>query len=196
MSRIVSHSSFAQSQCDQDESQAEPALPQFQYRFKHCSELSLGIFTSSEDSTAPTAETSSPVYTGAPTRKSILMGHIVVTKTTNMTVTDDDMAMPTPDNPDPNLGHKEEGRTICIHSLAVLPQYQGKGLGKTLMKAYIQRMENQGVADRAALIAHDHLIPYYEKFGFENKGKSKAQFGGGGWFDMVYDFQPEEVLTD
>lgn len=29
------------------------------------------------------------------------------------------------------------------------------------------------------------LVPYYEKLGFVSKGPSKAQFGGGGWFDMV-----------
>lgn len=30
-----------------------------------------------------------------------------------------------------------------------------------------------------------HLVPFYEKIGFKNKGRSKAQFGGGGWIDMV-----------
>jgi len=28
-------------------------------------------------------------------------------------------------------------------------------------------------------------MEWYEKLGFSNKGKSEAQFGGGGWFDMV-----------
>jgi hypothetical protein len=30
-----------------------------------------------------------------------------------------------------------------------------------------------------------HLVPFYEKMGFVSKGPSKAQFGGGGWVDMV-----------
>jgi predicted N-acetyltransferase YhbS len=111
--------------------------------------------------------------------------------TTNSTVTDDDMALPSSETPDPKLGHKQDGRTICIHSVAVLPEYQHRGLGSTLMKAYLQRMDGQGVADRVALIAHDHLIPYYEKFGFTNLGESKAQFGGGGWYDMVLKFEYE-----
>ena len=169
---------------------------QFEYRLKRCGELSLGIFTSIEKSDTdvpktPTAETSAPVYSGAPDRKSVLLGHIVATKTTNDTVTDDDMAIPSSDQPDPKLGHKEAGRTICIHSLAVLPDYQGKGLGKTLMKAYLQRMESHGVADRTALLAHEGLIPYYEGFGYVNKGESAAKFGGGGWFDMVKELKPE-----
>ena len=115
------------------------------------------------------------------------MGHIVATKTTSITVTDADMALPTDDPSNPTLGNKQEGRTAAIHSLAVLPDFQGKGLGSTLMKAYLDRLAKQDVVDRVALIAHENMIPYYQKFGFKNKGKSSAQFGGGGWFDMVKD---------
>jgi predicted N-acetyltransferase YhbS len=132
------------------------------------------------------------VYSGEPERKTVLLGHIVATKTTHPTVTDDDMAIPTTTPEEPNLGHKEEGRTLCIHSLAVLPQYSGRGLGKTLMKAYLQRMEAQNVADRVALITHEGLIPYYEKFGFKSLGKSKAEFAGGGWYDMIRELANEE----
>lgn len=143
-----------------------------------------------------TAGPSAAVYSGAPQRKAVLLGHIIATKTASPTVTDDDMAVPAAGQADSKLGHKEHGRTICIHSLAVLPEYQHRGLGKTLVKAYLQRMESHAVADRAALIAHDHLIPFYEQFGFVNKGASAAQFGGGGWFDMVKDFEPGRLSTE
>lgn len=155
----------------------------------------MGIFSSQEESDAVTAGTSAPVYSGAPQRRSVLLGHVVATKTANLIVTDDDMAIPAPGQNDPKLGHKEHGSTICIHSLAVLPEYQHRGLGKTLLKAYLQRMESHRVADRAALIAHDHLLSFYEKFGFVNKGRSAAQFGGGAWFDMVKEFQPSQVAA-
>lgn len=156
----------------------------------------MGIFTSHAEDSIATAGTAAPVYSGAPERKSVLLGHIVGTKTTSQYVTDDDMKIPSSDNPDPKLGHKEEGRTVCIHSLAVLPQYQKRGLGKTLVMAYVQRMEQQGVADRLALIAHEELIPYYESLGFENQGKSDAQFGGGGWFSMIRELRPEKELME
>jgi hypothetical protein len=42
------------------------------------------------------------------------------------------------------------------------------------------------------LIAHEEMIPYYEKFGFKNQGKSSAKFGGGGWFDMVKEISDDE----
>ncbi|KAI7282952.1 hypothetical protein KC345_g3213 [Hortaea werneckii] len=169
----------------------------FEYRLKHCGELCVGVYTSHSENKIPTAETSAPVYSGAPQRKAVLIGHLIVTKTTNLTVTDADMAVPssssssfssttTTDPTSSSSGpHKEEGRTILIHSLAVLPQYQHLGLGRTLMESFLQRTEALGVADRAALITHEKLIPYYEKFGFQNKGLSECQFAGGGWFDMI-----------
>lgn len=153
----------------------------------------MGIFSSQEESSIVTAETSAPIHSGAPQRKSVLLGHVIATKTASLTVTDNDMAIPAPGEAVSELGHKEYGTTLCIHSLAVLPEYQHRRLGKTLMKAYLQRMQSHRVASRCALIAHDHLIPYYEQFGFVNKGKSAAQFGGGGWYDMVMEFEPGHV---
>ena len=152
----------------------------------------MGIYTSSTTSTILTASTSAPVYSGAPERKAVLLGHIVATKTTNPTVTDDDMSIPTSPSADaPPVGHREEGRTLIIHSLAVLPTYQRRGLGKTLLKAYLQRMEAQGVAERVVLLAHQELVAYYEAVGFENLGRSRATFGGGGWFDLRRELRGE-----
>lgn len=53
------------------------------------------------------------------------------------------------------VGHRDGGRTICIHSLGVLPSFQARGLGRTLMTAYMQQMSGAGIADRIALIAHE-----------------------------------------
>lgn len=83
------------------------------------------------------------------------------------------------------IGHEDFGGTIAIHSLAVLPEHQGKQVGTTLMKAYIHRIKEAAIADRIAIISHDHLVPFYTSLGFENKGPSDCQFGGGGWFDLV-----------
>ena len=82
-------------------------------------------------------------------------------------------------------GHQEHGRTIALHSLGVLPAYRGRGLAKTIMKSYQQRMETSGIADRIALLAHEHLVKMYKDMGFEDRGKSEAKFGGGGWNDLV-----------
>ena len=158
----------------------------------------MGIFTSQDGKSTtvaiPTAATAAPVSSGDPERKSILLGHILATKTTNPTVKDNDMQIPSSDDTsDARIGHQEDGKTICIHSLAILPDYQKRGLGQTLMKAYMQRIESHAVADRVALLAQDHLIPFYENLGFVNMGKSAATFGGGGWNDLVKELDPQEA---
>ena len=49
---------------------------------------------------------------------------------------------------------------------------------------------------RIALICRERLIPFYEGCGFVVVGRSKCQFGGGGWFDMVMEFEglPKEEI--
>ena len=77
-------------------------------------------------------------------------------------VTDDSMAFPSDwdsERPAPSkFGHHEDGRTIALHSVAILPQFQGRGLGRVLMMAYVQQMNGAGIADRLALIAYDVRI--------------------------------------
>ena len=85
----------------------------------------------------------------------------------------------------PHRGHNEAGRTLAVHSLAVLPAYQHVGLGTTLMKAYVQRMVESDVADRISILTYEDLIGFYTKLGFENKGKSSNSYGGGNWTNMV-----------
>lgn len=134
--------------------------------------------------------TSQPVYSGTPQRKQVLLGHVIATKTSNETVHDDDMALPDDQSTtsQSQFGHNEHGRTVCIHSLAILPAFQHQGLGRMLLKSYIQRIESAALADRIAIIAHEPLVGYYESFGFKSRGQSKVQFGGGGWTDMVLEF--------
>ena len=127
-----------------------------------------------------------------PKPRATLIGHIIATRTSEPSVTDRSMRLP--ENwqnerwtfEDSNaVGHEEGGGTIAIHSLAVLPEHQGKQVGSTLMKSYIHRIQEAQIADRIAIIAHDDLVPFYESFGFESRGPSKCQFGGGGWVDLV-----------
>lgn len=124
-----------------------------------------------------------------------LIAHIAATRTPAPFVTDESMDYPkdwksapgTPihQNPEKAPGHHEFGGTIAVHSLAVAPEHQGKKVGSTLMKSYIQRIGDALIADRIALLTHEHLIPFYESLGFTNAGPSSCTFGGGGWTNMV-----------
>ncbi|KAF6224831.1 hypothetical protein HO133_010025 [Letharia lupina] len=172
------------------------AREKFIYRLTTCPELCLGLFSStppnSPNASIPTFSTARPADSASPDLKSVLIAMVISTKTMSPTVTDESMDVAP--NWKINLsntsihGHREDGRTIAIHSLSVLPAFQGRGLGKTIMKAYQQRMETSGIADRMALLAHDHLEEMYEGMGFENKGKSDVRFAGGGWNSLTYEF--------
>lgn len=170
---------------------------QFIYRLSACPELSLGLFSTADTSTsvssAPTYSSARAPDSTSPNRKGVLIAQVIATKCTSDFVTDASMDMPETSQSGPAFadtrGHHENGRTVAVHSLAVLPAYQGRGLGKTVMKSYMQRMETSGIADRMSLLAHDGLIPFYEGLGFENRGTSEVTFGGGGWTNMVkFDF--------
>ncbi|KXH37793.1 acetyltransferase [Colletotrichum simmondsii] len=174
----------------------------FMYRLATCSDISTGLFCSvvpaeAEAFPLSTMTVASPVETGrANGAKLVLLGHAVATLGDGPVVSDDDMAYP--DNwrdqksaKSTDVGHKIMGRTLCLHSFAIDPKLQGLGLGKLLMKSYLQQINNSGVADRIALICkgaltnRQWLVSYYQRFGFKRVGPSKASFAGGGWNDMV-----------
>jgi len=155
-----------------------------------------------------TADVSRTTESSAPVSQEILLAQAVGSKCINTVVTDDAMGLPPEFDPsseryqDPKLpgwdssnlppsklGHQEAEQTLGLHSLGVLPKYQGKGYGKIMLKAYIERMRDAGVAKRIALIAHDHLVGFYKGFGFVDIGESEVRLGGGGWRNMVGDFK-------
>ena len=156
----------------------------------------MGIYTSYEgndpDSIA-TIATSNPVTSSSPNRKSVLLGHIIATRSTNSTLTDADMDIPSAESLK-QTSKRLEGQSVCIHSLAVLPEFQNRGLGKTLLKAYLQRMSDGYIADRVVLLTHADVVPFYTRFGFKKHGQSSATFGGGGWVDMGLDFNDKSNI--
>lgn len=160
----------------------------FIYRLSRCPELSLGLFT------LPI------IKAGDPKPPATLVGHIIATRTSEPCVTDRSMKLPSNWQGErwtfedgEAVGHEEGGGTIAIHSLAVLEEHQGKQVGSTLMKSYLQRIREAQIADRIAIIAHDHLVDFYKSFGFEDRGESKCQFGGGGWRDLILEFGNEPL---
>lgn len=82
-------------------------------------------------------------------------------------------------------GHQDRGATIALHSLAVSPKHQRKGLGTTLLKSYISRIKDAQTAERIALLAHKPMVEFYKRFGFKDMGESDVTFGGGAWQEMV-----------
>lgn len=88
------------------------------------------------------------------------------------------------------VGHQPAGKTIALHSLAVSPNFQKGGLGRGLMKLYINQLNGQ--ADRISILTYDRLVPYYQKLGFTHYGKSNSEYAGIAWHDLV---RPEEETS-
>jgi len=186
---------FDVDQCTKVEEEAFPpeeraSREKFLYRLTRCPELSLGLFT--QPTKAEAEESNTP-----PQRR--LMAHVVSTRTPAPSVTEASMgipsnwktrrsSLPSSDDDEEPLGHQEQGGTICIHSVAVAPEFQKMGLGSILMKSYIARIKDSKSAKQLALLAHDHLVPFYKGLGFENLGPSAVTSHGGNWNNMVLEF--------
>lgn len=121
-----------------------------------------------------------------------LIGHIIATRTKSHVI--DEMSMEIASDDNPNAGHFENSRFIGVHSLVVDPVWQGKNLGTLLLHDYIQKLSNQDLGDKVIIIAHHHLIPFYEKIGFTNLGKSDCKFAGETWYDLSIDLVAEDDL--
>lgn len=95
--------------------------------------------------------------------RSVLIAHIIATASNSKVVTDNTMSIPANWNGiggKGDVGHLEGGRVICMHSLAVAPKMQGCGLGKLVIKSFLQQMKAIG-SERVALICQDVGAPLW-----------------------------------
>lgn len=60
--------------------------------------------------------------------------------------------------------HEPDGPTAGLHTLCVHPGWRAKGLGTKILKEYIKRMQQEKGLLRIALLAHDELVPFYERY--------------------------------
>ncbi|KAL6807657.1 hypothetical protein GGI42DRAFT_252315 [Trichoderma sp. SZMC 28013] len=126
----------------------------------------------------------------------LMFVHIIATLGCSPVVTDEDMDYPKnwskilhgdESSPSEPVGHRPDGRTVCIHSIAVCPRLQGLGLGTATLKSYVQRMNSSGLADRVALICRKSETRFFEKCGFKNIGRSDTKTLTGEFYNMVFD---------
>lgn len=83
--------------------------------------------------------------------------------------------------------HKQDGDYQTIFGLDVLPAYQRQGVAFDLMNHMIQKTKERGKKG-LILTCKDHLIHYYEKFGYQHQGVSDSTHGGATWNDMLLEF--------
>lgn len=80
------------------------------------------------------------------------------------------------------------GGYIAVTSLSVAEKFQDQSVGKQLIIALKALAKKQG-RDGITLTCHDYLIGYYEKNGFTNHGLSASTYGGGVWYEMVWEIK-------
>lgn len=80
-------------------------------------------------------------------------------------------------------GHRPDGAYFTVFGLNVLPQYRRQGIAALLVRAYIQAARERGKKG-VILTCKDHMIPYYQKFGFVCCGVADSSHGGAVWNDM------------
>ncbi len=83
--------------------------------------------------------------------------------------------------------HNPGGAYQSIFGLDVDEAFRHQGLAARLMNALIEKAGSEG---RKGLIltCKEHLIGFYEQFGYRSMGVSKSVHGGAVWYDMILEF--------
>ncbi|KAK8913294.1 Polyamine N-acetyltransferase 1 [Metarhizium anisopliae] len=172
----------------------EPAINvsfiKIDYRLSSCPELCYGLFLRNPDAAAPDPSIVRVLSSAdAQDKDGILVAHTIATKARATLIVDQDMDYPKDWKTNPravaDAGHQPSGTSVALHSLAVSPDYQRQGLGKLLMGKYIEQVKKLDGVERISILTYERLVPYYEKLGFKNHGKSAATYAGVSWYDLV-----------
>lgn len=87
--------------------------------------------------------------------------------------------------------HNPDGGYQTVFGLNVLPDFRRQGIAEQLMNALIQSArENKKTG--VILTCKDHMVHYYEKFGFVDHGMADSTHGNAAWHDMRLIFQTHE----
>jgi len=81
------------------------------------------------------------------------------------------------------VGHNPTGRHLVLFSLVVHPRVQKRGVASELLERIIEQAIVEG-KDSVLLDCREHLIRFYQRFGFAYRAVSPAGFGGHKWYEM------------
>lgn len=79
--------------------------------------------------------------------------------------------------------HNENGKWQSIFGLDVLPANQHQKIATKLMESMIEDAKSAG-REGLILTCKEHLVGFYETFGYVCYGKSQSTHGGAVWYDM------------
>ena len=81
------------------------------------------------------------------------------------------------------IGHDPAGPHVVIMSVVVHPDFQGQGVSRQLMQAFIAGMRELGKT-RLHLMCKERHVPLYQRFGFVYCKASASDHGGMAWHEM------------
>jgi len=84
--------------------------------------------------------------------------------------------------------HNPAGAYQSVFGLDVLPEYRKRGIAANLLKALIGAARQAG-RQGLTLCCKEEKIPYYEKFGLANSGRSDSTHGNAVWYDLILHFE-------
>ncbi len=79
--------------------------------------------------------------------------------------------------------HDEAGKWQMIFGVDVVPDYRGRGCAGILLHRMIDDAREQK-RKGLVLTCKAALVPWYERFGFGNEGRSESTHGGVTWHEM------------
>lgn len=86
------------------------------------------------------------------------------------------------------VGHDSDGSNNVVFSLAVLPEFQGKGIAQQLLSRFAE-ISRANHKRKILLLCKVDLRTFYQKQGFISLGQSASTHGGFTWYEM------EKILT-
>ncbi len=92
------------------------------------------------------------------------------------------------------IGHVRNGKNTVVFSLAVHPEFRGRGIARMLVEK-IYEVSEQKEKQKVLLLCKGNLIEFYTTLGFVYGGPSTSQFGGYTWHQMQYELpEPNWIL--
>jgi ribosomal protein S18 acetylase RimI-like enzyme len=86
------------------------------------------------------------------------------------------------------IGHDPDGPHVVIMSVVVHPDFQGRGISKQLMNAFIARMRALHKSS-IHLMCKERHVALYEYLGFTYLKVSESDHGGMAWHEMAMQLQ-------
>ena len=87
--------------------------------------------------------------------------------------------------------HNPDGAYQSVFGLDVVPAFRRTGIAEKLLTALIEAARQAG-RKGLTLCCKEEKIPYYEKFGLVNSGRSSSTHGNAVWYDMILHFEEEK----